>query len=91
MNIISSPVVFENTGRAIAVTTACASALALQNVKKFLVNVFKSLYLMNFRMDLVDTLPGVRYWSEVLCCAIQTHLSDLEVKTQTLIFYGKAF
>ena len=46
---------------------------------KFLVQVFKSLYLLNPWMDLVDTLPDVRYWSEVLCCAIKTHISDLEV------------
>ena len=31
-------------------------------------------------MDLVDTLPYVRYWSEVLCCTITTHISDVEVK-----------
>ena len=31
-------------------------------------------------MDLVDTLYIDRYWSEVLCCTIRTHLSDLEVK-----------
>ena len=31
-------------------------------------------------MDLVDTLPDVRYWSEVLCCTITTHISDLKVK-----------
>ena len=31
-------------------------------------------------MDLVDTLPDVRYWSEVLYCTIKTHISDLEVK-----------
>ena len=40
------------TRRAIALTTASVSALALQNVK-----IFKSLYLMNLWMDLVDTLP----------------------------------
>ena len=28
-------------------------------------------------MDLVDTLPDVRYWSEVLCCTIITHISEL--------------
>ena len=28
----------------------------------------------------VDTLHVGRYWSEVLCCTIMTHLSDLEVK-----------
>ena len=31
-------------------------------------------------MDLVGTLPDVRYWSEVLCCTIMTHIDDLEVK-----------
>ena len=32
-------------------------------------------------MDLIDTLSDdVRYWSEVLCFTIPTHLSDLEVK-----------
>ena len=46
-----------------------------QNVK-----IFKSLYLLNLWMDLIDILPDVRYWSEVLCCTILTHLSDLEVK-----------
>ena len=28
----------------------------------------------------VDTLHVGRYWSEVLCCTITTHLIDLEVK-----------
>ena len=31
-------------------------------------------------MDQVDTLHVGRYFSEVLCCTIMTHLSDLEVK-----------
>ena len=31
-------------------------------------------------MDQVDTLHGDRYWSEVLCCFIMTHLDDLEAK-----------
>ena len=35
---------------------------------------------MNLRMNLVDTLPDVRYWSVVLCCTILTHLCDPEVK-----------
>ena len=70
---------YESTGRAIAVTTASASALL--KMLKFLVKVFKSLYLLNPWMDLVvDTLPDVRYWSEVLCCTTTTHISDLEVK-----------
>ena len=51
---------YKSTGRAIAVTTVWAL--------KFLVKVCKSMYLLNPRMDLVDTLPDVRYWSEVLCC-----------------------
>ena len=49
---------------------------------KFLVKVFKSLYLLNPWMDLVGTLPDVRYWSEVLCCTITTHIGDLEVKVK---------
>ena len=35
-------------------------------------------------MDQVDTLHGDRYWSEVLCCTIMTHLDDLEVKVMDL-------
>ena len=69
---------YVSTGRAIAVTTA--SALASASLKMFLVKVFKSLYLLNPWMDLVDTLPDVRYWSEVLCCTIMTHIGDLKVK-----------
>ena len=44
--------------RAIAVTTALGSALAsaLLKMLKVLVKVFKSLYLLNLWMDLVDTL-----------------------------------
>ena len=78
---------YESTGRAIAVTTASASVstsasalAALLKMLKFLVKVFKSLHLLNPRMDLVDTLPDVRYWPEVLCYTITTHISDLEVK-----------
>ena len=37
-------------------------------------------YLLNLWMDLVDILPDVRYWSEVLCCTILTHINDLVVK-----------
>ena len=29
-------------------------------------------------MDELDTLHVGRYWSEVLCCTIMTHLDDLE-------------
>ena len=46
---------YESTGRAIALATA--SALALHKMLKFLVKVFKSLYLLNPWMDLLDTLP----------------------------------
>ena len=69
---------YESTDRAIAVTTALA--LALHKMFKFLVKVFKSLHLLNSSMDLVATLPNVRYWSDVLCCTIKTHISDPEVK-----------
>ena len=60
---------YKNTGRTIAVTTvsALASASALLKMLKFLVKVFKNVYLWNSWMDLVDTLPDVRYWSDVLC------------------------
>ena len=51
---------------------------------KFLVNVFMSLYLLKLWMDQVDTLHAGRYWSEVLCCTIMTHLDDLEVKVTDL-------
>ena len=69
---------YKSTGRAITITTVSASALAtLLKMLKFLVKFFKSLCLLNPRKDLVDTLPDVRYWSEV---TITTHISDLEVK-----------
>ena len=47
---------------------------------KFLVKVFMSLYLLKLLMDQVDTLHVCRYWSEVLCCTIMTHLGDFEFK-----------
>ena len=31
-------------------------------------------------MDLIDTVPVVRYWTGVKCCTILTLMSDLEVK-----------
>ena len=58
---------------------------------KFLIKVFISLYLLNMLMDQVDTLHGGRYWSEVLCCIIMTHLGDLEVKVTDLKFCVKVF
>ena len=77
---------YESTGRAIAVTPASASALASASLKmlKFLVKVFMSLYLLKLWMDQVDTLHVGRYWPEVLCCTIMTHLGDLEVKVTDL-------
>ena len=51
---------------------------------KFLVKVFISLYLLKLLMNQVDTLHVGRYWSEVLCCTIMTHLGDLEVKVTDL-------
>ena len=71
---------YESTGRAIPVTSALASASALLKMLKFLVKVFMSLYLLKLWMDQVDTLHVGRYWSEVLCCTIMTHLGDLELK-----------
>ena len=81
---------YESTGRAIAVTPASASASALAlasallKMLKFLVKVFMSLYLLKLWMDQVDTLHVGRYWSEVLCCTIMTHLGDLQVKVTDL-------
>ena len=65
---------YESTGRAIAVTPASALASALLKMLKFLVKVFMSLCLLKLWMDQVDTLHVGRYWSEVLCCTIMTHL-----------------
>ena len=45
-----------------------------------MVKDFTSLYLLNFKMDLVDTLHVARYWSEVLCYTLMTRLCDLQVK-----------
>ena len=56
---------------------AAAFAFALLKPSKFLVKVFKSVYLLNQWMDLVDTLSEVRYCSEVLCYTITTHISDV--------------
>ena len=42
---------------------------------KFLVKVFRTLYLLNMWMDLVNTLPPVRNESEILCFTISTNLS----------------
>ena len=74
---------YESTGRAIAVTTASALVFALASallkMLKFLVKVFKSLYLLNPWMDLVDTFlmldTGLKFYDN-----ITTHINDLEVK-----------
>ena len=42
-------------------------------------------------MDLVDILPNVRYWSEVLCCTILTHISNSEVKVTYFKFLVEVF
>ena len=81
---------YESTGRDIAVTpaSALASVSALLKVLKFLVKVFMSLYLLKLWMDQDDTLHVGRYWSEVFCCTIMTHLGDLEVKVTDLEVFG---
>ena len=74
---------YESTGKAIGITTASALASASTSALHkmlYLIKVFTSLYLLNLWMELVDTLPGVRYWSEVLCCTVTTHIGDPEVK-----------
>ena len=84
---------YKSTGRAIAATPASASALAsaLLKMLKFLVKVFMSLYLLKLWMDQVYTLHAGRYWSEVLCCTIMTHLGDLEVKVTDLEIFVLKF
>ena len=82
--LVNDPLLF---GRAIAVTTVPASALF--KMLKFLVEVFKSQYLLNVWMDLVDILPDVRYWSEVLCCTILTHIRDTDFEILCLSFWLK--
>ena len=52
---------YESTGRAIAVTMASVLASALPKMLKFLVKIFKSLHLLNPWMDLVDSVPDIRY------------------------------
>ena len=56
---------------------------------KVLVNVLLSLYLLNMLMDKVDTFHFDRYWSQVLCCTITSHLDNLEVKVTDLKFCVK--
>ena len=51
---------------------------------KFLVKIFISLLSLEVVDDQVDTLHVGRYWSEVLCCTIMTHLGDLDVKATDL-------
>ena len=72
--IVSSPVRKYGVGVGFGVSVSVAQML------KFLVKVCMSLYLLNLLMDQFDTLHVGRYWSEVLCCTITTHLGDLEVK-----------
>ena len=43
-----------------------------------------SLYLLDMSLVQVDTLHVGRYWSEVLCSTIMTHLGGLEVKVTDL-------
>ena len=52
--------------------------------RSFWLKFFISLYLLNMRMDQADTLHVGRYWSEVLCCIITTHLGDIEVEVTDL-------
>ena len=42
-------------------------------------------------MDQVDTLHVGRYWSEVLCCTIMTHLSDHEFKVTYIEILCESF
>ena len=95
---------YKSTGRAIAVTTVSALVLCcallthisdLEQTLKFyvkvLVKVFRSQYLLKLYLDLVDTLPDIRYWSKLLCCTIPTPSLSLRSRSQTLKFYIKVF
>ena len=44
-------------------------------------------------MEQVDTMTVVRYWSDVLCCAIVAHLGDIkgEVKVTDFEVFGFSF
>ena len=51
--------------------------------------VFRSGYLLNLKLDLVDTSPDLRYWSKILCCTIPMPphpFTILEVKVTDRIF-----
>ena len=52
-------------------------SVGVTQMLKFLVKVFMSLYLLKLLLDQFDTLHVGRYWSEVLCCTITTHLGYL--------------
>ena len=59
---------------------AVTMALVLASALKFLVKVFKRLYLLNPWMEEGHTCHDVSYWSEVLICTILTHMSDLDLR-----------
>ena len=58
---------------------------------KFLVGVFRSLYLLKFETDLTDTLPDIRYYPKILCCTIPTPSLTLRSRSQTSRFYVRVF
>ena len=53
------PRLYKSTGRVIAATTLLS--LALHKMLKLLVKVFKSLYFLSPRMDLIDT--GLKFYA----------------------------
>ena len=55
----------------------------------FWLKVFGIGYLLNLWMDLIDTIPDVRYWSKILYCSIPTPylFTDFEVKVTDLEFF----
>ena len=77
-NLLSSPV--QKYRKSYCSHPGVGVRIGVAQMLKFLVKVFLSLYLLNVMMDQVDTLHIGRYWSEVLCCTIRTHLGDLEFK-----------
>ena len=56
---------------------------------KFLVKVFKRLYLLNLWMEVDHTCPDVRYWSEIVCCTIPMHSGQGHRLRKKLYMYSK--
>ena len=88
--VFSSPVQKYRKSYCIHIGVRVSVSVGVAKMLKFL-EVFVSVYLLNVLMDEVDTLHIDRYWSEVLCCTITTHMSDLDVKVTDLDILCESF